>query len=447
MFNRVIRFSIILFVALGLIACEGLLDVENPNTLEEGQLDDPTAAEPMVNGLQANVTEALTSMYSPYSTFTDELTWVGSRDAWLNLSWGFMNSGNEFIDTRFLDVGEAEWVAREFIGRLEEFQEEGELDDEALLAKAYLHGAIIKTTVGDMFSNWAFSDRTEAGEPVGEENMEVLYDQALEWVDEGLQLDAAELEPELTALKARILYSRSLWDKTRPAGSVETENPLVDDEDAAEAASVAQDALDLMGDDFIFDLVVSAEADFTSDIAFQVNQRNELIPDTTVYVNTETDDGLVVDEVIFEDPVDNVVHPFLERIINTRYPGVGNELSDVTIVSAREMHLIIAENALANGDVGPGSAFRTHINNLRDLDDELSSYEGPSEEGVERLELLKNSRQANLYLQGRRLADMYRFEEISPGPEQGWESSSDAVQNPGTFIPLPATELRANPNL
>lgn len=447
MFNRVIRFSIILFVALGLIACEGLLDVENPNTLEEGQLDDPTAAEPMVNGLQANVTEALTSMYSPYSTFTDELTWVGSRDAWLNLSWGFMNSGNEFIDTRFLDVGEAEWVAREFIGRLEEFQEEGELDDEALLAKAYLHGAIIKTTVGDMFSNWAFSDRTEAGEPVGEENMEVLYDQALEWVDEGLQLDAAELEPELTALKARILYSRSLWDKTRPAGSVETENPLVDDEDAAEAASVAQDALDLMGDDFIFDLVVSAEADFTSDIAFQVNQRNELIPDTTVYVNTETDDGLVVDEVIFEDPVDNVVHPFLERIINTRYPGVGNELSDVTIVSAREMHLIIAENALANGDVGPGSAFRTHINNLRDLDDELSSYEGPSEEGVERLELLKNSRQANLYLQGRRLADMYRFEEISPGSEQGWQSSSDAVQNPGTFIPLPDTERRANPNL
>jgi hypothetical protein len=451
MYNRIATLSLIALLALGVGACD-LLNVENPNTLEEDQLSQPTAAEPMLNGLQANVTEGVTSMLAPYSSATDELIWVGSRGAWLNLSRGFVGTpDNEFTDTRFLEVAEAEWMARDFISRLEGFQEEGTLPDDAILAEAYLHGALIKTTVGDMFSNWAFSDQQEAGEPIGEGNMKQLYDQALEYVDKGLALDAG-LETELTAMKARILFSRSVWDKVHPAGDVRTSDPLVANQNAAD---VARAALDLMeADDFAYELPVSSAGDFSSDVAFQVNQRDELIPDTTVYVNTETQNGSVVEEVTLEDPVDNVPHPQLERIINTKYRGDLDEFINLTAVSAREMHLIIAENALANGDTGPGSTFRTQINELRTLNG-LSSYDGPDEEGVSRVDLLEDSRQANLYLQGRRLTDMYRFDEPSTfdlppdadAPDQGWQPSSDAVQSPGTFFPLPNTEVRANPNI
>lgn len=451
MYNRIATLSLIVFLALGVGACD-LLEVENPNTLEEDQLSEPTAAQPMLNGLQANVTEGVTSMLAPYSSTTDELIWVGSRGAWLNLSRGFVgNPNNEFTDTRFLEVAEAEWMARDFISRLEGFQEEGTLPDEAILAEAYLHGALIKTTVGDMFSNWAFSDQQEAGEPIGEENMTQLYDQALEYVDKGLALDAG-FETELTAMKARILFSRSVWDKVHPVGDVSTGDPLVADQNAAD---VARTALDMMeADDFVYELPVSSAGDFDSDVAFQVNQRDELIPDTTVYVNTETPNGGVVEDVIFEDPVDNVPHPQLEQIITTKYRGDLNEFIDLTVVSAREMHLIIAENALANGDTGPGSTFRTEINELRALNG-LSSYEGADEEGVSQVDLLEDSRQANLYLQGRRLVDMYRFDEQSTfdlppdadAPDQGWQPSSEAVQSPGTFFPLPNTEIRSNPNV
>ena len=451
MHNRIASLSLIALLALGTGACD-LLNVENPNTLEEDQLSQPTAAEPMLNGLQANVTEGVTSMLAPYSSATDELIWVGSRGAWRNLSRGFFGTpDNEFTDTRFLDVAEAEWMARDFISRLEGFQEEGTLPDDAILAEAYLHGALIKTTVGDMFSNWAFSDQREAGEPIGEGSMTRLYDQALEYVDKGLALDAG-LETELTAMKARILFSRSVWDKVHPAGDVDTSDPLVANQNAADAARAALDSME--ADDFAYELPVSPAGDFSSDVAFQVNQRDELIPDTTVYVNTETENGGVVEEVTFEDPVDSVPHPQLERIINTKYRGDLDEFIDLTVVSAREMHLIIAENALANGDTGPGSTFRTQINELRALNG-LSSYDGPNEEGVSRVDLLEDSRQANLYLQGRRLTDMYRFDEPStfdlpPGadaPDQGWQPSSDAVQSPGTFFPLPNTEVRANPNV
>ena len=443
MYKRIASLTFVALLAVGIGACD-LLEVENPNTLEESNLENPTSAAPMVGGLQSTVTRAVGYIYAPYSTASDELIWVGTRDAWLDLSRGFLGSPlNEFTDLSFTFVAEAEWTAREFVGRLEGFQEEGTLPDEQLLARGYLYGAIIKTTVGDMFSNWAFSDQREAAEPIGEENMTQLYDQALGWVNSGLELES-DYDTELQALKARILFSRSVWSKVHPAGDVNTSDPLVSNQAAADAA---QAALDMMNsEDFVYELPVSSNGDFESYVAFQVNQRQELAPDSTVYVKAESSDGKVVDSTTYEDPVDEVPHPYTRQVITTKFSGQGTQFQNITIVSAREMRLIIAEVALANGDTGPGSTFRTQINALRDLDG-LSDYDGPSNEGVSRIDLLEDSRQANLYLQGRRLTDMYRFDEPSPGADQGWEQGSDALETPGTFLPLTNTEIRSNPNI
>jgi hypothetical protein len=448
MYKRIASLSFIVLLAVGIGACD-LLEVENPNTLEEQRLDDPTSAAPMTDGLQSTVTRALGYIYAPYSAASDELIWVGTRDAYFNLSRGFIdNPNNEFSDLAFTYVGEAEWTAREFIGRLEGFQEEGTLPNERLLARAYLYGAIIKTTVGDMFSNWAFSDQREAGTPIGEENMTQLYDQegdgpagALQWVNAGLALDAGP-GAALQAMKARILFSKSVWSKVHPAGNVNTSDPLVANQAAADAARAALDSME--NDNFIYALPVTSNADFESYVADQINQRQEIAPDSTVYVESVSSDGKVVDEVIFEDPVDEVVHPYLQDVITNKYSGQGTQFQNIRVVSAREMHLIIAEVALANGNT---EAFDEAINDLRALDDELSPYDGPSEEGVSRVELLENSRQANLYLQGRRLTDMYRFDEPSPGVNQGWAPQSPALQEGGVFLPLTNTEIQANPNI
>ena len=443
MYKRIVSLAFVALLAVGIGACD-LLEVENPNTLEEEKLNDPTSAAPMTDGLQSTVTRALGYIYAPYSTASDELIWVGTRDAWLDLSRGFVGSPlNEFSDLAFTYVAEAEWTAREFVGRLEGFQEEGTLPDEQLLARGYLYGAIIKTTVGDMFSNWAFSDQREPGDPIGEENMTRLYDQSLEWVNAGLQLDS-DYQTELQAMKARILFSRSVWSKVHPAGEVNTSEPLVSNQAAADAARAALDMME--SEDFVYELPVTSNGDFESYVAFQVNQRQELAPDSTVYVESVSSDGKVVDSVTYADPVDEVVHPYTQDVITGRYSGQGTQFQNITIVSAREMRLIIAEVALANGDTGPGSAFRTQINALRELDG-LSAYDGPSTEGVSRIDLLEDSRQANLYLQGRRLTDMYRFDEPSPGADQGWIEASDAAQTPGTFFPLTGTEVRSNPNI
>ena len=104
------------------------------------------------------------------------------------------------------------------------------------------------------------------------------------------------------------------------------------------------------------------------------------------------------------------------------------------IIPTYLVSLILAEAALSQGD---DAGFMTQINALRALDSKLSAYSGQ----VDAMTLLKHSRRVNLFLQGRRIADHYRFEESATD----WQSSTDAVVNPGTFFPITITEIRANP--
>ncbi len=71
------------------------------------------------------------------------------------------------------------------------------------------------------------------------------------------------------------------------------------------------------------------------------------------------------------------------------------------------------------------------------MDSELSAFT----DQIEPLDLLKHSRRVNLFLQGRRITDHYRFQD----PATDWQANSDALLSPGTFFPITITEIRANP--
>ena len=63
------------------------------------------------------------------------------------------------------------------------------------------------------------------------------------------------------------------------------------------------------------------------------------------------------------DPIDNIPDPALYK--NVANFTIAQLYPKYPIVSGREMHLIIAENALANGD---NATFTAHINKIRALD-------------------------------------------------------------------------------
>ncbi len=54
---------------------------------------------------------------------------------------------------------------------------------------------------------------------------------------------------------------------------------------------------------------------------------------------------------------------------------------------------------------------------------------------------MKYERQTNLFLQGRRLSDHYRFGVAS----DIWKAGEEALATPGTFLPITISERLANP--
>ena len=427
--------ALFLVGALSLSGCD-FLEVDNPNNLVEEDLNDPAAAEPMANGAEAAVTRAMIDIIGPYSVVGDEVTWTGSRNAWETLNSGSIEDPlNVYTNRVYEFVAEARWTTDEYIRRLEEFRSNGALTSNRPLIRVYLYGAIMRIAIADNYDNFVFSDRQEAGSPIGEENMAQLYDTAVEYVNNALDLSPDDnLRAALLGLRARAKYSKGVWQKVNPTGEVNTSEPLVN---SSEAAADAAAALDAMGPDYRYQLILDPSLNlvpFDQALADHMNVRRELSFTSGIGERRENpESGEQPFNVTLQDPIDEVPQPFLVERINEFVEA--DEFADHTVVSAREMHLIQAEVALAQGD--PNGDFATHINALRSLDG-LSEYTGQ----IPKLEMLKHARRVYLILQKRRLADMYRFGVSSPE----WGSGTGA-QTPGTFFPIPQVERQSNPNL
>jgi starch-binding outer membrane protein, SusD/RagB family len=416
-----------LALAVSLSACDSLMDVENPNQLVESDLGNPTAAAALVNGALATVATAHADMMTIHGTASDELKWVGSRDAWRELAFGFLTDPrNEFSDAAYPQVARGRWMADEAIRRLEAFDAEGELANRTLLARARLYSAISYTTIADLFDDFTFGNMREEGPPVGADNMVQLYDQAIANLTAALGIAgiSATLERDLLAQRARTRHARAVWLTLNPAGSVPAD-PLVNDAGANDDALAALAAsTDL---DWAFRFAYSS-ATVTNGWGAWINERLEMRVGDPYIVPDATDKQ--VDGILLEDPIDNIPDPALEAIV---MEAVGaRQFGPITVVSAREMHLILAEAALAAGEPGD---FEDHINAVRSLD-ELTDYTGQ----IPALDMLRHARRVNLFNQGRRLADHYRFGE----PSVEWAPNSSAVQTVGTFLPITEIERTAN---
>lgn len=424
--------TVLILSVIGLAGCD-ILDVDNPNSLVEEDVDNPVTAEFLVNGSEAKVADGVSGYLAVYSTASDELNWVGSFDAWNDVMVGnFNDRTNQFVDQEYPTISQARWWTDDVIERLKKFDSDGRLLDKKLLARAYLYGAITYVTISDMFDNFVFTERAEGGPPIGEENMVQLYDTAIDYIDSGLAISgiSTDLEAALLGMRARANYSKVMWNKMKP--SVNTSDPLIND---ADAVSDAQDALAVMGQDYKYQLEFSPST-LNNYAAQQTNNRNELVLNPSVYI-IPGDDGRKIKDISdpnssikIQDPIDNIPDPAAYNVISEF--TLAGQYAPLTVVSAREMHLILAEAAAAGNS---GIDFDTHINAIRSLEN-LTDYSGQ----IPQLEMLKHTRQVNLLLQGRRLHDLYRFGESSPQ----WEASSTAESSPGTFFPISITECRAN---
>lgn len=424
---RSVSATMMLIALLATIGCSDVLEVDNPNNLQEEDLSSPASVRALAAGAGATVGRSIGAILGPYSTVTDEVSWRGSRDAWLQLDLGNLaDPANEFTDDAFRFLGEGRWMADEAVMRLEGFDAEGKLldtrglPDRTPLARAYLYAALSYITIADMFDDFALSNRREPSPPVGEAGMVGFYDKAISYLDKGMAVaqaaNSTALQNDILALRMRAKYSRALWGKLHPTVQP---NALVNDAAAnadatALLARVPASYRAVMALD-TDDLALAGEAS----LAYNINQRGEL--------------RVAAPVAALKDPIDNVADPVIKQAIDSLTANYIYQR--ITIASAREALLILAEAALAANDL---TTFTTRINELRALNN-LTPWAGQ----IPALEILKHERRVHLFLQGRRLADLYRWGELSPQ----WNTTppSTAVQNPGTFFPVTCIEIRSHP--
>jgi len=417
--------------ALALAGCKGMLDVDNPNNVSSGALEDPTAAPAIVNGAINTGGNALSSLLNAYTIISDETFQSGSRDDYRLLDTGAIDiNTNEYLQASYLVAMRSRWMAEQAIAQVGKFDKDGVLADKQLLAKAYLMGAIDYDELANMFDDIAISDRIDAGKNLGEQNMVQLYDSALKWLDAGAAIATGDNRAAIIGMRARVRFDKAVWQKLNPAGTTPAQ-PLVND---AQATADATTALGIMSGDYRFELLVDGNNsgdDASGGVGFEMNSRVEHTPDSSLARIDPTNKKPVA--VVAKDPVTGLVDASAVKNM-TRFMNASDiNHPPMTVVSKREMYLILAEAALAAGN---NAGFDSNINLLRALDGKVA-YAGT---GPTRVQLLQWERRVHLVFQGRRLNDMYRFGVKDPR----WVSSSVAFRKPGCLLPIPLIEREAN---
>lgn len=414
-------------------ACSGLLDVENPNSLVQDDLATPASAGALANGALSTVARAAGQAVMLHAAASDELVFTGSRDAWIQIQEGDLRDpANEFSDAAWPFVAEGRWMAEEAVRLLTVFDSEGNLTNRDLLARAKLYAAVMRTLIADLWEDFVISDRQQEGAPVGPGNMLGFYDYADTQLTEALTIaratNNAALEAQILAQRARTRHARAVRAKFTPAGTAPT-NPLVNDAGANQDALAA---LALVADTWQFRFTYSANT-VSNSWGGWVNERLELRP-SDLYVQATANNKQVA-AVTLEDPIDNEVDQAITDIILEA--TAARDWPPLTVVSARELLLILAEGALASSGDGVGSDFRTYLNRVRTMDG-VTPYSGQA--GIDPEDLLRHHRMAGLYLTGRRLADHYRWDTVSPL----WNPNASASTRPGSLFPIAQIERTAN---
>ena len=409
-----------LLLGFTLIGCD--LDVDNPNSLLEGDLQDPSAAAALANGAWNASLRGVTYMMMPHAVATDESVWIGSRDAWYQIDKGGMtNVYNEFVDQAWPYISEARWMSDKAVEILEGLG--ADLPDSQDLVLAYLSGAMVRVYIADMFEDFVYSDKTEAGVPVGAANMSTLYDEALALLGKASSIATGDNAVKVLSLVARTRHAKAVWGKVNP---VNTASPYVS-AGASEAAAAAA----MMTADWKWRMNFSSST-VSNYMAGQINDRQEMDLFQNALVETATP-GAGGDPQP-NDPVTGLPDSRMTATATAfRAGGGGTSWTPVTITSLREMHLIIAESKKAGGD---DAGCLAELNALRTFDS-LDPYPSGTDAGT----ALQHERRANLFLQSRRLSDMYRFNLTSTV----W----DAVEKSpaGSFFPITISEIRSNPNI
>ena len=407
-------------------------DVKNVNAVTEDALSDPTASASLVNGLGGALNNAVNGVVGVTGTASDELQWAGSREYWNLLNGGDIGDPvNEYSNGTYPYMSQARWQGDYTVAKLEAFGTK--LPSRVDLARAYIFAGTAYLFIGENYEDFIISsDRTVPGASIGEANMRVAHDSAIAYFTKAVTLATSlsntDLQKQALGLRARAKWSRAVWTSLRAPRGFPT-NPLIND---ASASADATAALAVMGASYTFKLTSTAQNNggyFNT--GFEVNQRLELRAGSAYVNGTTTTVTNGIAGIKLNDPVTGAPDATLAKQIDACCRLASGQFLGYLLTSSREMYLILAEAALATGNI---AGFTTNINAARAIDAKPAWTGTPVAQ-----DMLIHERRVGLFMSARRLTDHFRFNQ----PDPAWLSIRAVTKRP-CFIPISFDERTQN---
>jgi starch-binding outer membrane protein, SusD/RagB family len=409
--HRTIRRSVVLLVAL--TACD--LSVENPGPVQDDFLNDPGAHPAVVAGIELSLVEALNMVGFFGAEAAKEYT-QGGRIHPIKLppNPGQLDHDQDLPNNAWNDAQAARWIAEDGVRRLREALA-AEFDASELAALALLYSGYANRLLGENMC-----DAVIDGGPV--QPRTAYLEQAEEFFTEALAVAAAAGRDDV-ATAAR-------------AGRASVRLFLGDDAGAVEDAATVPA-------DFVFQAEFGATPEGQSNwihyISSNLPYRAHSVWNT-FYEDYYAEVGDPRTSWDTDPAVPNAEFENVPWLFQTKYTS---RTSPMNLSSGREMILIRAEVALRAGD---WQQALTLVNSLRQ--GLVSDHTGEplplwtASNATEAWTALKRERGIELWLETRRLGDLWRWVENDVPGEM--EDTSDRIR---LCFPVATSELQTNPNI
>lgn len=424
----------LLFLAFIFNACD--LGVDNPGQINDTDLDTPAAITPLVNGVKGDFGYATTipgggGLYTTSGVLTDELVHVGSWQPIRLASNGISINSEPENQSRWGYAARARWVAEDAIRRIGEIIDDPQ--NSADVGTVTLYAGFSNRVKGD-----TFCDAVIDGGPLEEHT--VFSERAVGFFTDAIQI--AENINDMEMLTAAY------------GGRAQAHIMLGNWDDALDDA-------DMVPTDFSFDQVHSDNASREHNGVHNWTTRGDEGQQMSVWGTPFADWGTEVNGEVSSEEDPRVTYEIQftsdDEVAtggdNTRplwYAGkFETRNSSIPIVKGTEMRLIEAEAALVQ-DQDSDTAVEK-INEVR-AHHGLDPHD-PNDFNVdEAWDLLMKEKGIELWLEGRRIADLRRWSEV-PGSVP-FEVIREDNENPVNVLDVEemclevsSNEIDSNPNI
>ena len=371
-----------LVAVLALGACESLLTVQDPQRYTADDLD--TALPAVANGVEGAIHSVMDGFVTYQALLADVYQHTGTWGGYDEVDHGRFQYGTSPMDGTHNAWLRANWFAMDAEERFKNVLGESEAASSPMTAQVRLGGAF-----ADLYMGLTFCE--SVGQPSGPAitDMDALRQAVQEFTN---------------AMQTAQSAGRSDYAMAAQAGRAQA-NLLLGDLTAAAADASA------IGDGYSYEAVFNQSSN-NSVVLLTTKNFNEaagLLHKWWDQIDISDDPGFMRDPWTDEYDMRLPVYFDGEVATDNETPHYSqwkyNGLTDnIPMVHSDLMRLIEAEAAMSAGDYAGATAI---LNNLRDAVG-LAPFETPTDEGM-MMEYLLSERFAELFMEGQRAADLYRF--------------------------------------